>query len=104
MARTMSAVHINVGPATETEPDLSRTSGEPFRIMLLGDFGGRASRSEPRLRRDPILIDAGNFAEVMERLGTGLKFSAGGAELSLQFADLHHFHPDYLYQSLPVFY
>jgi predicted component of type VI protein secretion system len=99
----MSTVHIDTGLDPESEPALASSAGDPFRIVLLGDFGGRASRNEPRLRRDPILIDPDNFEEVMERLGTGLELSAGDVPHSMQFRELDDFHPDHLYETLPVF-
>ena len=103
MSRIMSTVHIDTGLDPESEPALASSAGDPFRIVLLGDFGGRASRNEPRLRRDPILIDPDNFEEVMERLGTGLELSAGDVPHSMQFRELDDFHPDHLYETLPVF-
>ena len=103
MSRIMSAVHIDTGLDPESEPALASPAGDPFRIVLLSDFGGRASRNEPRLRRDLILIDPDNFEEVMERLGTGLELSAGGVPHSMQFRELDDFHPDHLYETLPVF-
>ena len=103
MSRILSAVHIDAGLDPESEPALVRSSGDPFRIVLLGDFGGRAARQEPRLLRDPILIDPDNFEQAMERLGTGLKFSAGGVPVSMRFRDLDDFHPDRVYRTLPVF-
>jgi type VI secretion system protein ImpC len=103
MSRNQSAVHIDTGLDPETEPVRARPSSDPFRIVLLGDFGGRASRREPRLRRDPILIDPDNFEAVMEMLGAGLQLSAAGAPLTLSFRELDDFHPGHLYQTLPVF-
>jgi len=44
-------------------------SDVPFRILLLGDFSGRANRGEPspdRLR--PYLVDRDNFDEVLGRV------------------------------------
>jgi len=104
MNRTMSSsVHIDVGLGTETEPLIALSSGDPFRIALLGDFGGRANRREPRLLRDPLLLDPDNFEEVMERFETGLELSAGGAPLPIRFRSLDDFHPDHLYDTLPLF-
>ncbi|MGA2197007.1 MAG: hypothetical protein ABSH40_17225 [Bryobacteraceae bacterium] len=37
-----AAVNIDVGLGTESEPARERSSGDPFRIALIGDFGGRA--------------------------------------------------------------
>ena len=103
MARTLSDVHLDIDLGTESQPVAVRSPDEPFRMVLLGDFGGRAHRNEPRLRRDPILIDPDNFEEVMQRLGAGLALSAGGVDLSLRFRELDDFHPDRLYETLPIF-
>jgi type VI secretion system protein ImpC len=99
----MSAVHIDTGLGIESEPAPVRSSDDPFRIVLLGDFGGRASRNEPRLHREPLLLDPDNFEAVMDRLETGLELSAGGAGLSLRFRGLDDFHPDHLYATQPLF-
>ena len=56
----ISAAH-DAGLDPESELASARSSSDPFRIVLLGDFGGRASRNEPRLRRDPILVDDSAF-------------------------------------------
>jgi len=103
MTRTMSSVNIDVGLGTEDEPVLGRSPDDPFRIVLVGDFGGRASRHEPRLLRDPLLVDPDNFDELMERLGAGLELSGGGMDISPRFRGLDDFHPDHLYATLPVF-
>ena len=103
MSRLLSAVHIDTGLDPENQPAFERSSGEPFRIVLLGDFGGRASRQEPRLLRDPILIDPDNFEHVMERLGVGLRLSTEGVSLGIRFRELDDFHPDRLYETVPLF-
>ena len=104
MNRTMSSsVHLDVGLGTETEPVIALSSDDPFRIVLLGDFGGRANRREPRLLRDPLLLDPDTFEELMERFETGLELSAGGAPLPIRFRSLDDFHPDHLYDTLPLF-
>ena len=103
MARALSQVQFDVDSGAQSAPARLRTSDDPFRLTLLGDFGGRASRNEPRLRRDPILIEPDNFDSVMQRLGTGLRISAGGVDVALRFQGLDDFHPDHLYRTLPVF-
>ena len=73
-------------------------SDTPFRILLMGDFSGRASRglADPELKgRRPILVDRDNFDQVMARLEVEMP--------SIRFADLDDFHPDRLYEQLPVF-
>ena len=101
--KTMSDVNLDVGLGRQSEPAIARSPDDPFRIVLLGDFGGRASRQAPRTRREPLLIDPDNFESVMERLETGLLLSTGSAELTIPFRELDDFHPDHLYSSLPLF-
>jgi type VI secretion system protein ImpC len=103
MARALVDVQIDIDAGTKAQTALEPDGESPFRIVLLGDFGGRACRNEPRLRRDPILVAPDNFEQVMERLGTGLRLTAGGVPISLQIRELEHFHPDHLYRTLPIF-
>lgn len=98
-----AAVNIDVGLGTESEPAREHSSGDPFRIALIGDFGGRANRRAPRGTREPVEIDPDNFEEVMARLGAALELTAGEAPVELRFRELDDFHPDHLYASLPLF-
>jgi type VI secretion system protein ImpC len=98
-----AAVNIDVGLGTESEPARERSSGDPFRIALIGDFGGRANRRAPRLNRESVEIDPDNFEEVMARMGAALELTAGEAPVALRFRELDDFHPDHLYASLPLF-
>src|SRR5580700_11082243 len=65
----------------------------PFRILLLGDFSGRASKADkPAIRWKPVPVDRDNFEEVLTRLGVECP------ELSMGFRELEDFHPDRIYQ------
>ncbi|MGD0869628.1 MAG: type VI secretion system contractile sheath large subunit [Bryobacteraceae bacterium] len=103
MNRDRSSVHIDVGLGRQSEPARERSSDDPFRIALVGDFGGRANRRAPRGNREPVEIDPDNFEEVMARLETGLELTAGERPVALRFRELDDFHPDHLYASLPLF-
>ena len=98
-----SSVHIDVGLGRQSEPAREHSSDDPFRIALIGDFGGRANRRAPRSVREAVQIDPDNFEEVMARLGAGLELTAGEAPVELRFRELDDFHPDHLYGSLPLF-
>ena len=91
-------VEIDSGEETETFPLRETDSDAPFRIAVLGDFSGRASRGlfDPTLKgRRFIPVDRDNFDEVMERMGAQLE--------TIRFTDLDDFHPDRLYEQLPIF-
>jgi type VI secretion system protein ImpC len=66
-------------------------SGEPFRILVLGDFGGR-------LERRPLEVDRDNLDARMQRLGTGIE-----SPVPLQFRELEDFHPDRIFTNAGVF-
>jgi type VI secretion system protein ImpC len=66
---------------------------EPFRILLLGDFGA-ADLSKPTF------IDRDNFDEVMEQLKVAVDLPLAG---HVTFQNLDQFHPDHLYRRLSMF-
>lgn len=81
---------------------------EVFRILLLGDWSGRESRSNqtefPPSR--PLAIDRDNFDDVMKKLDVRLDLEFQGNEknlLFLHFTELDDFHPDKIFQQIPLF-
>ena len=81
---------------------------EIFRILLLGDWSGRENRANqtdlPQSR--PIVIDRDNFDDVMNKLNVRLDLEFQGNEgniLSLNFSELDDFHPDNIFQQIPLF-
>ena len=98
---------IDVGSAPQPA---KAAPGSPFRILFVGDFSGRASRSPTDPARiaqaRPRLIDRDNFDEVMQRLGAELQLRPLGGDsppIGVKIASLEDFHPDRLYDSLDVF-
>ncbi len=89
--------------AVERKPDA------PFRIALLGDFGGRASRGvcetgAKLASRRVIPIDRDNFDDVLARIAPQLRLLlAGGGEIGLQFKAFDDFRPEALFQGVDVF-
>lgn len=83
----------------------------PFRILIMGDFGGRVSRgnldsSSALSGHPPRLVDRDNFDEVMAKLGVEIRLPLNGAEnppVAIRFAELDDFHPDRLYAGLELF-
>src|SRR5271165_6371148 len=101
---TMAEVNIGVEPCSQASPVDLRSSDSPFRIAVLGDFSGRANRNVPsagpRLAgRKPIPIDPDNFEVAMRSLRVELQLAAG----PLRFEELDDFHPDQIYQNVPLF-
>ncbi len=79
----------------------------PFNLLLLGDWSGKSGSllSDLGLKR-PISIDKDSFDKVMSKLNVSLDLdlnSDGENILSLQFKELDDFHPDKLFQRVPLF-
>jgi type VI secretion system protein ImpC len=83
----------------------------PFRVLLLGDWSGRANRrvvSPPEELKTwrPVLIDRDNLDQLIARFGArlNLPFADDGSQsLSITFNRLDDFHPDRLFERLDVF-
>ncbi|HWQ53231.1 MAG TPA: type VI secretion system contractile sheath large subunit [Bryobacteraceae bacterium] len=98
MPRSADYARVELVAGEEPEPSPLPDSDTPFRILLMGDFSGRAGQGleDASLQgRRPIFVDRDNFEQVMEKLGVSLP--------CLTFAELDDFHPDRLYRQLPVF-
>lgn len=83
----------------------------PFRILVLGDFSGRANKSllEPDTaasERRLLQVDRDNLDEVMTKLGVKIRLSLFGEDeppISLHFRGLDDFHPDRLFEKMDLF-
>lgn len=97
--------------ATMTSTEAQLAEDLPFRIALLGDWSGRASRrlfasTNELANWRSILVDRDNLDPVMARLGVGLSLSladSGAETLTLNFSALDDFHPDQLFKQLDIF-
>ncbi|MGD9560735.1 MAG: type VI secretion system contractile sheath large subunit [Pyrinomonadaceae bacterium] len=74
----------------------------PFRLLVLGDWTAEGRRKELGQRR-PIEIDRDNFDDVINGLGIKLELAIGESTIDLEFNSLDDFHPDGLYERLPLF-
>jgi type VI secretion system protein ImpC len=102
-------IDVNLGATlgpTHAAPDPET----PFRVLVLGDFSGRANRGvcEPNTlaARRPVFVDRDNFEQVLAKLGVELRLALAGSHapnLPLRFAELDDFHPDRLVQQVELF-
>ncbi len=103
-------IHLDVTAGRE-RLDTKPSDTTPFRIAILGDFSGRASRGlmetgDALANQRMELIDRDNFDAVFARLSPQLEFRLGGSNgipVSLKFTDLDDFHPDNLYRNVALF-
>jgi type VI secretion system protein ImpC len=103
--------NINVGLSTNLQAtDAAPDAQTPFRILIMGDFSGRANRgiAEPGQlgRRRPVLVDRDNFEKVLAKAGVQLRLALAGeneSTIDLQFSELDEFHPDRIFQRVGLF-
>jgi type VI secretion system protein ImpC len=110
MPRPSSFADVELDIEARPKPRLERPEAEtPFRILILGDFSGRANRGllETRLGgRRPLLVDRDNFDQILAKLHPELRLPVAGAESSsvaLRFAELEDFHPDRIFEQSELF-
>src|SRR5262249_1368818 len=82
----------------------------PFRMVILGDFSGRASRgevssSEEISNRKSFKIGRDNFDDILKKVGVQLKLAdlPSDATAELKFATLDELHPDTIYDQVSAF-
>ena len=92
---SFGAVNLDVNPgahpsAAVLEPET------PFRILLFGDFSGRAAQAaQSSTGWKPVEVDRDNFEEVLAGVGPGFS--------GMRFRELDDFHPDRIYKDSELF-
>ena len=77
-----------------------REDSEPMRLLVLGDFSGKAAADRPPLATRPTQrVDIDNLDDVIQRLRPRLTLPAG----EIAFRAIDDFHPDRLFARLDVF-
>ncbi len=86
------------------------TAGKKFRIAVLGDFSakgnaGRVEIGDSLAARKPLQVTHENIDELLERLDVHLLLPAGasGNVIDVPIRSLEDFHPDKLYENVPLF-
>lgn len=83
-----------------------RLEEEPFRILVLGNFSGHAAgiaAQKPLAERRIAAVDFERLDGLWALFSPGLQLELGGTSITFAPRDLDDFHPDHLYQVLPVF-
>jgi type VI secretion system protein ImpC len=77
-----------------------RDDGDPMRLLILGDFSGKAAAERTPIGARPMQrLDIDTFDDVMRRMAPRL----GGPAGEIRFEQIDDFHPDRLYARLDVF-
>src|SRR5262249_33749230 len=112
MRESRSSVGLEVEVETRAAP-LEVADEDPFHIALLGDFRGSVDRAALDLdARTGVLVDRDNFDDVLAKFAPRLRFPGAladfvprpaiGGEAEISFSSLEDFHPDRLYERLPL--
>lgn len=90
-------------------PPPARAAGPDFRIVILGDFTGRANRgqfddSDSLVDRKPVKIEFDTIDEVIEELAPRVRLPVGGSQsvLELEFSELDAFDADELFDRIDL--
>ena len=97
-------VHLTTSVDQDTSSPEAIHDG-PFCIALIGDFtaGGSAQAGRGLSSRRPVLIDRDNVDQVLSRFAPKLELSLGETSIPIHITEMDDFHPDRLYEKLPVF-
>ena len=97
--RDWAQVGIDVTAGEQTEAR-EVGPGSPFRILVVGDFSGRANRGIRTPVTRAVEVDRDNYEQVMASLGTAIELPVIGR---IEFRQHDDFHPDRLYDRLRAF-
>ncbi len=109
MKDSFADVRLTAGTDTETRAVAVPIEERAFSIAILGDFSGRGTRTaEPGARHPnprPILVDRDDFDDVLARLAPTLhlRLPESDGRFEARFRELDDFHPDGLWDRLPLF-
>jgi type VI secretion system protein ImpC len=110
MSKPSSFADVELDIEARPRPWLERPEAEtPFRILVLGDFTGRANRGllESRLAgRRPHLVDRDSFELLLDKLKPELRLpleDVEAASVTLKFSELDDFHPDRIFERSELF-
>jgi type VI secretion system protein ImpC len=104
MAQKISFGTLFVGKVPEVAPASHEEQGDtPLRVLILGKFSGRASDSAA-LR--PVAVDRDNLDAVLAKLKPTVTLPGihpDGSAVEIAFEELDDFHPDRVFERLPLF-
>jgi type VI secretion system protein ImpC len=106
----LEEANVELTSTLEQRERAAPDADDRFRILVLGDFSGRASRgvqdvSDLGRSRTPVRVDRDNLEELPGELGTEarLHLMEHGAALEFEIETLEDFHPDRLFTEHAAF-
>lgn len=101
---------LSLGTLGSPPPKRAGSGKDVFRLAVLADFSGRASRGaletgDELASRKPITVDVDNLDAVVKRLGINLTLPIGAedAAIEIPIASMDDFHPDQIFDNVELF-
>jgi len=109
MAQKISFGSVFVGKTPDASPaPADERSDAPLHVLILGDFSGsnRGDSNAAGRALRPIAVDRDNLEAVLAKLRPIVRLAGihpDGTAVEAEFAELDGFHPDRLFERLPLF-
>jgi type VI secretion system protein ImpC len=104
--RSRAGIEMNFAFGKGKQPRMPPSADTPFRMLVLGDFGGHASRGELRSLGElrPQRVDLDRLSGLFAKVAPTLQLRLGDqAPFALAFKELDAFHPDHLFATSDFF-
>ncbi len=104
--RSRAGIEMNFAFGKGKKPSMPPSPDTPFRMLVMGDFGGHASRGEIRSLGGarPVRVDVDSFSAVFAKVAPKLEIRLGAEPpFALSFKDLEALHPDQLFAGSEFF-
>jgi type VI secretion system protein ImpC len=104
--RSRAGIEMNFAFGKGRKPKTEQNPDAPLRMLVLGDFGGHATRAEvrPGAELRPQRVDLDSFAALLGKIVPRIQIQLGDqAPWVIPIRELEDFHPDHLFASLELF-
>jgi type VI secretion system protein ImpC len=104
--RSRAGIELNFSFGKGRKPKQDRNPSSPFRMLVLGDFGGHASRGHVRSGAElrPQRVDLDGFPSLLAKIAPRIQIQLGDQPpFTIAIREIEDFHPDHLFSSLEFF-
>jgi type VI secretion system protein ImpC len=104
--RSRAGIEMNFSFGKGRKPKSDRNPNAPMRLLVLGDFGGHASRGQvrPGAELHPQRVDLDSLPALFGKLVPRIQIQLGDqAPFTIPILELEDFHPDHLFSTLEFF-
>ena len=104
--KSRAGIEMNFTFGKGRKPKLDRNPDAPMRMLVLGDFGGHASRGQvrPGAELRPQRVDLDSLPALFGKIAPQIQIQLGDqAPFTIPILELEDFHPDHLFATLEFF-